>query len=83
VPDHVLVELATVIVRGVDRLQHDVAALFSGQDDALWSAGAREQFRCGTRDQSGRVVRDLRAVNEYVQHRNIQRMVLETLNRSD
>ena len=83
VPRHVLVELASVVADGVDRLQHDVAALFVDQAGASWSPEAREKFRCGTREQSGRVVRDLRVINEYVQHRTIQRMVLETLNRGD
>ncbi len=83
VPDDVLVELAAVVVQGVDRLQHEVAAVFAGESGTPWRPEARERFRCGTRDQSGRVVRDLRVVHEYVQHRTIQRMVLETLSRLD
>jgi DNA-binding transcriptional MerR regulator len=82
VPDAALARLAEVIVLGVDRLQHEVAEVFEPRPDDVWAADDRERFRCGTRDQSGRVVRDLRAVHDYVQHRTIQRLVLETLDRS-
>lgn len=83
VPEVALARLAEVIVRGVARLQRDVAAVFEPGSDERWPDDDRERFRCGTRDQSGRVVRDLRTVHEYVQHRTIQRMVLETLDRAD
>jgi DNA-binding transcriptional MerR regulator len=83
VPDEALVELATVIVHGVDRLQQQVADVFEHGIGDEWSTEERERFRCSTRDQSGRVVRDLRVVHEYVQHRTIQRLVLETLDRED
>jgi len=83
VPEAALAQLADVIVRGVDQLQHEVAAVFEPRPGDRWTADDRERFRCGTRQQSGRVVRDLRVVHEYVQHRTIQRLVLETLDRDD
>jgi DNA-binding transcriptional MerR regulator len=81
VPDALLIELAAIVTDGVDRLQHRVAALLQGTEGPGWDEDARHEFRCSTRDQSGRVVRDLRVINEYIQHRTIQRLVLETLNR--
>ena len=64
-------------------MQHRVAALFAGGAGPEWGSAAREQFRCGTRQQSGRVVRDMRVINEYLLHRTIQRMVLATLDRPE
>ena len=48
VPEDVLVALASAVVDGIDRLQHEVAAVFGDDADTPWSPDARERFRCGT-----------------------------------
>ncbi|HEX5586797.1 MAG TPA: MerR family transcriptional regulator [Acidimicrobiia bacterium] len=83
VPDDVLVERAVVVAERVDQLQHAVVSLFAGRSGPGWSAAQRQQFHAGKAEHSVRVVRDMRTVMSYVQHRTIQRIVLEELNRPD
>jgi DNA-binding transcriptional MerR regulator len=82
VPDDVLVELARVLSEGIAELQDRIAALFSGEQGPEWGDGVHAQFLAELNDASPRVVRDMRAISDYLQHRNIQRSVLRKLEES-
>jgi DNA-binding transcriptional MerR regulator len=79
VPDDVLLELARILSDGIDRVQRQTTAVFHGEEGPAWGAGVREEFESATADQPARVVRDLRAIADYVQHRGIQRALLHEL----
>jgi DNA-binding transcriptional MerR regulator len=82
VPDDVLVELARILADGVAALQEHTAALFSGERGPSWGEGVHERFLAELRDSSPRVARDIRAISDYLQHRNVQRTVLRKLEES-
>lgn len=79
VPDTVLLELARILNDGIESVQRQTAAVFHGDEGPDWGPGVREQFESDTTNESARVVRDMRAIADYVQHRNIQRIVLREL----
>ncbi len=79
VPDNVLFELARILNDGIESVQRKTAAVFHGEQGPDWGPGVREQFESDTANESARVVRDMRAIADYVQHRNIQRIVLREL----
>ena len=79
VPDDVLLELARILNDGIESMQRQTAAVFHGEQGPDWGPGVREQFESETTHESARVVRDMRTIADYVQHRNIQRIVLREL----
>lgn len=79
VPDDVLFALAQILNDGIESVQQQTAAVFHGEQGPDWGPGVREQFKVDTTDESARIVRDMRAIADYVQHRNIQRIVLREL----
>ncbi len=82
IPDEVLVELAHILAVGVEALQQRTAALFSGEQGPSWGEGVHERFLDELHDASPRVARDIRAISDYLQHRNVQRTVLRKLEQS-
>jgi DNA-binding transcriptional MerR regulator len=82
VPDEVLLELAHILAVGVEALQQQTAALFSGGHGPSWGEGVHERFLDELHDASPRVARDIRAISDYLQHRNVQRTVLRKLEQS-
>ena len=74
VPDAVLVELARDLADGLDEIQHQLAALFPAATDPNGASAAASSSARGIATQSGRVVRDMRVIADYTQHRNIQRI---------
>jgi hypothetical protein len=83
VPEDVLVAMAVVLAERVDQLQHAVVGLFTGRSGPGWTPAARAAFDRQALDHSARLVRDMRTVMAYVQHRNFQRIVLEELRSED
>jgi DNA-binding transcriptional MerR regulator len=79
VPDGVLLELARILDTGIESVQQQTAAVFHCDEGPEWGEGVREEFESTTSDQAARVVRDMRAIADYVQHRGIQRTVLREL----
>jgi DNA-binding transcriptional MerR regulator len=79
VPDDVLFELARILNDGIESMQRQAAAVFHGEQGPDWGPGVREQFESETTNESTRIVRDMRAIADYVQRRNIQRIVLREL----
>ncbi len=79
VPDPVLLELARILEAGIESVQQQTAAVFHGAEGPEWGAGVREEFESTTSDQAARVIRDMRTIADYVQHRGIQRTVLREL----
>jgi DNA-binding transcriptional MerR regulator len=79
VPDEVLFELARIFNEGIESVQEQASAVFHGEQGPDWGPGVLEQFKTDTADESARIVRDMRAIADYVQHRSIQRIVLRKL----
>jgi DNA-binding transcriptional MerR regulator len=79
VPDDVLVELARLLTDGIECVHMQTAALFRGEGEPEWGAGVHEHFEAQMHNESPRVARDVRAIADYLQHRNMQRLVLRTL----
>jgi DNA-binding transcriptional MerR regulator len=79
VPEDVLVAMAVVLAERIDQLQHAVLGLFTGRSGPGWTPDAMEQFQRRKLEDSARLIRDMRTVMNYVQHRNFQRIVLEEL----
>jgi len=83
VPDDVLVAMAVVVAERIDQLQHAVVGLFTGRSGPGWGDDARDRFERDKLEQSARLMRDMRQVMAYVQHRTIQRIVLEELRNAE
>jgi DNA-binding transcriptional MerR regulator len=81
VPDDVLFELARIFNEGIESVQEQASAVFHGEQGPDWGPRLLEQFRVHMVDESPRIVRDMRAIADYVQHRSIQRIVLRKLER--
>ena len=79
VPEDVLVELARILNDAIETMQRHTAAVFHGDLGPDWGPGVRERFELGTANASARVVRNMRAIADYVQHRNIQHLVVGEL----
>ncbi len=78
-PNEILVELADLFARGIRQLQADVAGFFADNGYANWPREERVRFGMNTRDHPDRVVHDMHVINNYVQHRTIQRIVMARL----
>jgi len=78
-PQEILVELADLFARGIQQLQADVTKFFTDYGITKWPRESRSQFGANTHDQPGRVVHDMHVINNYVQHRTIQRTVMARL----
>jgi DNA-binding transcriptional MerR regulator len=72
-----LVEFGEILRRGLEQVQREVNAFFDDHD--RWPADSRARFHANAQHQAARVVRDVRVINEYVQHRAVQRKVLDAL----
>jgi hypothetical protein len=78
VPDHVLFELARILNDGIESMQRQTPRSFMA---SRVPTGVRESASSSSqnRSTSPSVVRDMRTIADYVQHRNIQRIVLREL----
>jgi DNA-binding transcriptional MerR regulator len=79
VPDAVLCELARILSDGIESIQQQIAAVYHGEQGPDWGDGVRERFQAETVGETARIVRDMRAIADYLQNRNIQRVVLREL----
>jgi DNA-binding transcriptional MerR regulator len=73
-PDHIMVEMARILVDAAESVHRELAGLFHGEIGPDWGNGVREGFQQETAGGSAGVIRDLRVVADYLQHRNIRTM---------
>ena len=82
-PDHILVEMARILTDAAESVERQFAAVYHGELGPDWGDGVRERFQEATAGVQPGVIRDLRVVADYLQHRNIQRVVLQELERGE
>jgi len=82
VPDAVLVAVARVFAEGFEEIQNRVAALLSGGGGPHWEPADDERLRSHVGEGMQRIARDLRAIADYTQQRNLQRLLLEKVERT-
>jgi DNA-binding transcriptional MerR regulator len=81
VPDTVLVELARLFAEGTERIQSELASVFAGTTGPPWTAAERKHFELAG-EAAGtaiRLVRDVRAIADYAQQRNIERLIVQAI----
>jgi DNA-binding transcriptional MerR regulator len=83
VPSDVLCELARILADAAESVLREFAAVYHGERGPDWGDGVRERFQEQTAEVTPAIVRDLRAMADYLQRRNIQRIVLAELERGD
>jgi DNA-binding transcriptional MerR regulator len=83
VPDDVLVALGVVVTERTEQLHRAIVSLFSGSDAPGWGGEARAHFERERFEQAARLLRDMRTVLSYAEHRSGQRVVLTELQRAD
>jgi DNA-binding transcriptional MerR regulator len=81
VPDAALVELARIYAEGLDAIQERLVAVFTGDSACEWEPGAAARFHAELSGAMGRFARDIRVIADYTQQRNIQRVVLQKIER--
>jgi DNA-binding transcriptional MerR regulator len=80
-PDDVLVELASIYVNGVERMQVEVLALFSGQRGPAWQPEELRSFQARTASAAGQLLPLVTRIVEYVHQRTLQRLTLGAIER--
>jgi DNA-binding transcriptional MerR regulator len=80
-PDDVLVELASIYVNGVERMQVEVLALFSGQRGPAWQPEELKSFQERTASAAGQLLPLVTRIVEYVHQRTLQRLTLGAIER--
>ena len=81
-PEDVLVELCAIYVQGVEEMQSQVLALFSGERGSAWEPGELEAFQQHAASSAGRLLPLVTRVVEYVHQRTLQRLTLTAIERS-
>jgi DNA-binding transcriptional MerR regulator len=81
VPDAVLVEIARVYADGLDEIQRRVAAVFEGSDGPGWAPEDLARFHAAAGNESAKIAHAVRVIADYTQQRNLQRIVLHTIER--
>jgi len=79
VPDPILVEIGRTYASGIDAVQHEVAAIFEGNRGPGWRPEEQARFHAFAGENSPRIARDMRVIADYMQQRNLQRLVLQAI----
>ncbi len=80
-PDDVIVELASIYVTGVEQMQVEVLALFSGQRGPAWQPEDLKSFQARTASAAGQLLPLVTRIVEYVHQRTLQRLTLGAIER--
>jgi DNA-binding transcriptional MerR regulator len=80
-PDDVIVELASIYVQGVERMQVEVLELFSGERGYTWDPDELRTFQAQTVATAGQLLPLVTRVVEYVHQRTLQRLTLGAIER--
>lgn len=80
-PDDVLVELASIYVQGVERMQLAVVELFSGGHDRVWDPDELKAFQGRAASAAGQLLPLVTRIVEYVHQRTLQRLTLSAIER--
>jgi DNA-binding transcriptional MerR regulator len=80
-PDDVLVELASIYVQGVERMQVEVLELFSGHRGPAWQPDELKSFQARTASAAGQLLPLVARIVEYVHQRTLQRLTLSAIER--
>jgi DNA-binding transcriptional MerR regulator len=82
-PATVVVELASIYVRGVEAMQSQVLDLFSGERGPAWQPGELEAFQERVASIAGQLLPLVTRLVEYVHQRTLQRLTLAAIERGD
>lgn len=80
-PDDVLVELASIYVQGVERMQLEVLELFSGKRGRAWDPEELRTFQGHAAAAAGHLLPLVTRIVEYVHQRTLQRLTLGAIER--
>jgi len=80
-PDDVLVELASIYVQGVERMQLEVLELFSGHRGPAWDPEDLRAFQTHAAAAAGQLLPLVTRIVEYVHQRTLQRLTLGAIER--
>jgi DNA-binding transcriptional MerR regulator len=81
-PDRIVVELASIYVRGVESMQSQVLELFSGTRGPAWAPGELEAFQAQAAASAGHLLPLVTRLVEYVHQRTLQRLTLGAIERT-
>jgi DNA-binding transcriptional MerR regulator len=81
-PADVLAELAAIYVEGVQAMQQEVLALFSGQRGKSWTPEELHEFQGRAASSAGELLPLVTRIVEYVHQRTLQRLALGAIERS-
>jgi DNA-binding transcriptional MerR regulator len=80
-PADVVVELVSIYVDGVERMQSQVVALFRGERGPAWKPGELEEFQNQASVSAGNLLPIVGRIVEYVHQRTLQRLTLAAVER--
>jgi len=80
-PEDILVELASIYVQGVERMQLEVLDLFSGKRDRTWTEEELATFQNRAASAAGQLLPLVTRIVEYVHQRTLQRLTLGAIER--
>jgi DNA-binding transcriptional MerR regulator len=80
-PDDILVELATIYVRGVETMQSEVLELFAGERGPAWEPDELAAFQQAAAGSAGAMLPLVTRIVEYVHQRTLQRLTLVAIER--
>ncbi len=80
-PDDVIVELASIYVRGVEDMQLEVLELFSGGRGRVWDPDELKTFQAHAAAAAGQLLPLVTRIVEYVHQRTLQRLTLGAIER--
>ncbi len=81
-PDDVIAELVGIYVRGVESMQQDVLALFSGHGGVTWTPEDLRAFQAQASASAGELLPVVTRIVEYVHQRTLQRLTLGAIERT-
>lgn len=81
-PADVLGELSGIYVQGVEAMQQEVLALFSGKRGKSWSPDELRRFQEHAAGQAGELLPLVTRIVDYVHRRTLQRLTLGAIERS-
>ncbi len=80
-PDDVLAELAGIYVQGVESMQQEVLALFSGRRGRVWDPDELRRFQEHAAASAGQLLPLVTRIVDYVHQRTLQRLTLGAIER--
>jgi len=81
IPEDLIVELVDIYVRGVEAMQSQVLALFSGHGGRAWDPEDLAVFQASAAASAGQLLPLAGRVVEYVHERTLQRLTLGAIER--